>query len=441
MSTAAEHDLESDPHASGEVDDASGVDPDGVLCRSHLLDMPGIGGRIKARPEDFLVDEIPQYEPAGAGEHLYLRIEKTGVSHGELIAVLRRAFGVPESAIGYAGMKDKHAVTRQTVSIHLPGGGGPVPDLAHDRIRVLWADRHGNKLRRGHLRGNRFVVRIREVDPVRAPQVMRGLRLLEASGVPAAFGPQRFGYRLNNHRIGAAIVRRDWRGALDELLGAGGAPFPERQRARRDAYDQGRFADAAAEWTPSDRAELLAARALARDRSPAEAVQSAGWPMLSFWTAALASAAFNRVLQERLAGRRLHVLEPGDLAWKRDSRAVFRVTEALIAEGSLPPRIARGEITPSGPMWGAGMTCAEGAVRAAEERALTGFGVSPDAVLHCRHMAGSRRPLLVPLSGIDCEGGFDQHGPAITVSFELPRGAFATAVLAELMKLGAPPPA
>ena len=70
----------------------------------YLTTTPGIGGRIKERPEDFVVEEIPRYEPCGEGEHLYLRIQKTGVGHSELLSCLRRGFGVPESAIGYAGM-------------------------------------------------------------------------------------------------------------------------------------------------------------------------------------------------------------------------------------------------------------------------------------------------------------------------------------------------
>ena len=74
------------------------------LPQRFLTQTPGVGGRIKLRPEDFLVDEIPLYEPEGTGEHLYLGIQKTNVSHGEMMSCLRRQFGVREFAIGYAGM-------------------------------------------------------------------------------------------------------------------------------------------------------------------------------------------------------------------------------------------------------------------------------------------------------------------------------------------------
>ncbi|MGA1225166.1 MAG: tRNA pseudouridine(13) synthase TruD, partial [Phycisphaerales bacterium] len=166
---------------------------------------------------------MPLYEPCGEGEHLYLGIQKRHMSHGELLRLLSRHFAVTESAIGAAGMKDRIAITRQTVSVHLPGRAaeGPVGeiDLGTDRATVLWTAWHRNKLRRGHLLGNRFVVRIRRIDPLSAPRIWRGLQRLEREGCPNYFGPQRFGYRGNTHRLGALVLREDWDGVLAELLG------------------------------------------------------------------------------------------------------------------------------------------------------------------------------------------------------------------------------
>ena len=204
----------------------SGCEPiTNPLPQRYLLKDEGVGGLLKERPEDFIVDEVPAYEPCGEGEHLYLRIEKTGVSHGEMISCLNRHFEVTSKAIGYAGMKDKIGVTRQTVSLHLLNDP-PSLDLPHERIRVLWAKRHRNKIRRGHLLGNRFCIRIRNLDPGRREDVLQRLRTLERLGVPDYFGPQRFGYRKNNHLLGIACLRGDWRGLLTELLGAKGSWFP-----------------------------------------------------------------------------------------------------------------------------------------------------------------------------------------------------------------------
>ena len=154
---------------------------DDPLPRGFLTDGPGIGGALKVRPEDFLVDEIPAYEPCGEGEHLYLRIQKTSVAHGELISCLSRHFDVPRSAIGYAGMKDKHAVTSQTISIHRHDDPADL-EIPHERIAVQWASRHRNKLRRGHHRGNRFSIRVRDVDPTSAVAAHRALQALERTG-------------------------------------------------------------------------------------------------------------------------------------------------------------------------------------------------------------------------------------------------------------------
>ena len=175
------------------------------LPQQYLTQGKGTGGVIKSQPADFVVEEIPLYEPCGEGEHLYLRIEKTNVSHGELMSCLRKHFHVKEVNIGYAGMKDKAAVTRQTVSIHLLEDP-PSVEIDHERINVLWARRHTNKIRRGHLRGNRFSIRIREVDPLSITAVKRCLDQLQQTGMPNYFGVQRFGYRCNNHRLGLLLL-------------------------------------------------------------------------------------------------------------------------------------------------------------------------------------------------------------------------------------------
>ncbi|MHC4416361.1 MAG: tRNA pseudouridine(13) synthase TruD [Planctomycetota bacterium] len=400
----------------------------------YLTDQEGIGGVIKARPEDFLVEELSLYEPSGEGEHLYLQIEKTAVSHGELISRLRRRFGVREDAIGFAGMKDKIAVTRQTVSIHLREDP-PDVELDHDRIRVLWASRHTNKIRIGHLAGNRFSIRIREVDPVKVTVVKPVLDRLARIGVPGYFGGQRFGYRHNNHLVGLALLKEDWSGLLAELLGATGSPFPEYQRARRELFDGGRFQDAAAMWTPADRNELTAINVLCLGKSEREACAAVGKSTRSFWISALQSAVFNRVLDQRIADGTLTTLVEGDLAWKHDSGSVFLVTADELASGRLCPRLEALEISPSGPLWGAGMIRPQAAVAEAEQQALAGVGVPLDTFADTEsRLQGARRPLRVPMIHPETEAGADEHGPYIRVAFDLTRGAYATVLLREIMK-------
>jgi tRNA pseudouridine13 synthase len=92
----------------------------GPLPQQRLLPQPDLSGRIKLRTEDFLVEELPLYQPSGRGEHLYLFIQKEGIAHSEMIKHLRQHFRVHDRDIGFAGMKDRSAVTRQLVSVHLP---------------------------------------------------------------------------------------------------------------------------------------------------------------------------------------------------------------------------------------------------------------------------------------------------------------------------------
>src|SRR5262245_29568914 len=115
-------------------------------------DLPGIGGRIKAAAEDFDVEEIPAYEPSGAGDYLYLWIEKRGMGADYFSRQVARRLEIPFSEVGMAGLKDRHAVTRQWISV--PAAAEPlVKDLGGGGIRVLQVSRHGNKLKPGHLRG------------------------------------------------------------------------------------------------------------------------------------------------------------------------------------------------------------------------------------------------------------------------------------------------
>jgi tRNA pseudouridine13 synthase len=143
---------------------------------------------MKSCPDDFRVVEIPAIEPAGDGEHLWLRVEKTGLGSPAVAAELARAFAVAEVAVGYAGMKDKHAVTEQWFSVQTPRAADALPSLPG--VRVLEATRHQRKLRRGELAGNRFDVVLRNVAGDAWAQRLAEIR---DTGVPNYFGPQRFG--------------------------------------------------------------------------------------------------------------------------------------------------------------------------------------------------------------------------------------------------------
>jgi tRNA pseudouridine13 synthase len=391
-------------------------------------------GVIKERAEDFLVEELPLYDPCGEGEHLYLGLQRRHMAHSEMLRRLQRHFGVSESAIGAAGMKDRIAVVQQTVSVHLPGREPPPLDLGTDRLGVLWAVRHANKLRRGHLAGNRFVIRIRRIDPLAAPSIWRRLQELTRRGTPNYFGLQRFGYRLNNHRLGAMLLRQEWRGIVEELLGSRGSPFPQHQQARREAFDAGRIAEAAEAWGPNDHCERVAARKLLKSDDPRRAVLSVGEHVRSFWISALQSAIYNALLDARLESGSIDRLEIGDVAMRHEGGACFLVKAEDLADPATADRLARGEISPTGPLWGAAMLAAAGVPGERERAALALLGIDPDRLGEYRFgVDGSRRPYRIFPANPELEGGVDEHGRYVKVAFDLPKGAFATVVLRELI--------
>lgn len=154
---------------------------------------PVLHARMRAVAEDFRVEELPAFAASGSGEHLLLTIEKTGLNSAFVAQQLARWAGVQESAVGYAGRKDRHAVTVQRFSVHLPKRiAPPIETLAIDGLRVLDAQWHARKLQRGALAGNRFTLVLRTVVGEHAAIEAR-LRKIAARGFANHFGEQRFG--------------------------------------------------------------------------------------------------------------------------------------------------------------------------------------------------------------------------------------------------------
>lgn len=189
-------------------------------------DIRALGGTvaqadIRVRNEDFRVDEALRFEPGGEGAHAWLRIEKYGKNTMDVARILARHAGVRAMDVGFAGQKDRHAVSAQWFSVSIGNGPGPDWDkLSEEGIRILAVTRHGKKLRRGQLAGNRFSIRLRNLRGDRGALVLR-LRQISRYGVPNYFGPQRFGRDRENLRacarmfaVGERIRNRHRRGML-----------------------------------------------------------------------------------------------------------------------------------------------------------------------------------------------------------------------------------
>ena len=275
---------------------------------------PLFEARIRVRPEDFVVEELSAAEPEGQGEHVWVLLEKTGCNTEHAARCLARAAGVPRSAVGYAGRKDRHAVTTQWFSVQLPGRDAP-DWSAHlgPEFRVLRAERHGRKLKTGYLLGNRFRLTLRDC---RGDLDGLGERLdrIRARGVPNYFGPQRFG------RDGAN---------LDKAL----AMFEGRLRVR-DRKLRGLY--------------LSAARSRLFNRVLARRVEQGSWcqalpgdvMILDGSRSHFLAETVDAALEERVRAGDVH---PSGPMWGKgplDTRGVTAELEQAVADGE--PVLARG---------------------------------------------------------------------------------------------------
>ena len=330
------------------------------------------GGRLRSENDDFRVDEIPAYAPAGEGEHLFVRFEKIGLTTPEATRRIAEACEVDSRDIGYAGLKDKHARTTQWISV--PGvTPAQMEALDLEGLKVLECAPHTAKLRTGHLRGNRFSLRVRGVAPDGVARAREALAVIEREGLPNYFGAQRFGRFFDNAERGLAWVKGE-------------------RRAPRKRFER----------------KMLAS--------------------------ALQSQLFNEVVAARLRGAEpgagLREIRLGDVAKKHDTGGLFTVQdEATRADAQ--ERADAFALSPTGPLFGKKMRRAEGDAGDAEDALLSRFGLTwNDLARWGKNGLGSRRAVRVPLTDTSLEAAEDGY----VVAFTLPKGSYATVVMRELMK-------
>ena len=350
-------------------------------------------------PDRFVVEEIPAYLPRGDGGHTFLWIEKRGLTTFDAIARLAERLARPARDFGYAGLKDKHATTRQWLSVPdvdperavadgmwgpelvsrraeaasppqpIAGGAGPSQGPA---LKIVSAARHPHKLRLGHLRGNRFEVVL--LGPGSADEVaaLAGrFRALAASGVPNRFGAQRFGAGGDNAAQGLALLRGERR---------------ERDRRKR---------------------RLL--------------------------LSALQSSVFNRYLARRAAGAPLSTVLAGDVLQKTDTGGLFVSADPAVDQ----PRVDAGAVVPPGPLPGTREIepPPDTPARALEDAAIAEAGATREDFARAgRELPGARRPVLLAVT-LDGEGSAEEPAAepdvrALRLRFTLPPGGYATVVVA-----------
>lgn len=171
----------------------------------------GASAILKLRHEDFRVTELPLELPSGEGEHIWLDVEKRGANTAFVAEQLAEAAKIQTRDAGYAGLKDRYAITRQWFSLYRPKGEPlDLTQLQHPEFKVLSQSRHVRKLRPGDLQGNRFQIVLRDVTGDR-DAIETNLKAVASDGVPNYFGAQRFGHDGGNVEQGRAMLAREIR--------------------------------------------------------------------------------------------------------------------------------------------------------------------------------------------------------------------------------------
>ncbi|MAR73900.1 MULTISPECIES: tRNA pseudouridine(13) synthase TruD [Halomonas] len=323
-----------------------------------------MAGRYRETPEDFQVEEDLGFAPEGQGEHLWLWIAKRDTTTARVASTLAHQCQVSRRDVGYAGMKDRTAVTRQWFSVHLAGREAPKDldaRLAAEGYVVEAASRHPRKLKRGVHRGNRFRLKLTG-EVARDPGLEQRFEALVSDGVPNYFGPQRFGHEGRNLSKACAVLERGWR--------------------KRD-----------------DREGML--------------------------LSAARSYLFNAQLAERLRRGCWREVLAGDVMMLEGTHSLFDVESP---DDALKARLEQGDIHPAGVLWGTGGSRARERAEALEQDVLA-EAPALCAGLEKARVKASRRALRV----MPTEARLWRQGDAVWLEFRLPAGAFATAVLRELM--------
>ena len=335
-------------------------------------DLPGTGGHVGTEPEDFCVDEIPLYDFTGEGPHTYVRVRKRDWTTRDMIRSLARTAGVSDRDVGSAGMKDRWAVTTQWLSFP-EGCRSPEDWDLEGGLEVIEVTHHGNKLRTGHLRANRFSIRLQDcpengAESGASSALERAQALVAAineRGLPNYFGPQRFG------NAGMNVER--------SLRWLGG-----RTRGPRKAH------------------------------------------VAKFNASVLQSEVFNRYVSARrkLGLERLFV---GETVRLNGSGSVFTVTDPEADA----PRLAAGDIVLTAPMVGPKARVAEGPLVQLEQAAIEGAGLDEVALGRLAQFGkGARRDILMFPEVLSVERSDDR----LVLTFVLPSGSYATQLTREFTR-------
>lgn len=411
-------------------------------AETYITSQKGIGGKIRATNEDFYVEEIPVTIPSGEGPNTWLWIEKEGRNTLDVVLDIARELGINRKQMGFAGMKDKAAVTRQWICV-----SNKSPEELHGlgdklyNVNIMDIKPNQKKLRIGQLIGNKFRLLVRDVDDSypASEEASEILGELAERGVPNYYGYQRFGKdRPNTHMVGKSLIKGGIKAAVDRYIGKPYDSEPEHIREARRLYDEGELEESLESMPSGMRYEKMMLRTLLKekskkgvldDKSYVLAMKSLPKPLSRMFVHAYQSYLFNRVVSERVKlGIDRYV--DGDILIDNQEHLIHEFEIDKINE-----EIKNFKAHPSAPLFGSKVPLAGGKLKDMEEKVLADEGlmvrefevpVMPKLGSH-----GIRRSIRFKIWDASAEATDE----GVLLTFSIPKGCYATAVLREVMKL------
>jgi tRNA pseudouridine13 synthase len=410
-------------------------------AETYINQNKGIGGKIRAQYGDFYVEEIPEHLPSGSGPNTWLFIEKIGRNTLDVVLDIAKEMKISRKRMGFAGMKDKSALTRQWLCVsnseasELEG----LEDKLYN-VEILKIMQNEKKLRIGQLIGNKFKILIRDSDdPDNDVETSKTiLNQLITVGVPNYYGWQRFGKnRPNTHKVGEYLVHNDIRGAVDSYIGNPYDGEKNHIKSARSYYDEGELEEAYESMPAGMRYEKMMLRELLKqkrkkgeldEKSYLIALESLPKPLKRMFVHAYQSYLFNKAVSERIKlGMNKYV--EGDIIIDNEEHLVHE-----FELNNINDRIGSFEVHPTAPLFGTKVPLAGGEVGKLEQKVLDDERINledfecPKTPKLGSH--GLRRALRFKIWDVDAI----KTSEGVQIEFSIPKGCYATAVLREVMK-------
>ena len=413
-------------------------------ANTYVTKEEGIGGTIRNQYEDFYVEEIPDLIPTGEGPNVWIWIEKIGRTTLDVVLDIARDLHIDRKRMGFAGMKDKKARTRQWICI-----SNMDSDEQFEQVKALSGQiyktdflkviRGRKKLRMGQLKGNKFRILIRDIDDVeKSAEIASGiLKQLEVTGVPNYFGWQRFGKpRTNTHLVGEALVENDLKKAVGRYIGNPTEEEHEENQKARKAYDDEDLEKSLELMGKGMRYEKMMIRELIKDSKKGEltdksyknALHALPKPLQRMFVHAYQSFLFNAAVSKRVEMGINKYIE-GDIIINNEERIVRDKTPEEYQE-----LIDTFQVNPTSPLYGTKVPFAGGKVGEMEKSILDNYGLSKEDFevpkmprLGSHGLRRSMRFQVWDTSAIATDEG-------VLTEFSINKGSYATAVLREVMK-------